>query len=154
MLQFEKTSRINASPETVWKFYERPDILKLLTPPWQPIEIVRREGGLGVGAESEFRIWLGPFPVQWIAVHTDCTEFEKFVDVQKTGPMTFWQHQHLFRAAGDGCELIDKIDFSLPGGEIAESILGDWVKQRLSDMFDHRHQVTRDYCDRPSHPQG
>lgn len=146
MLQFEKSSLIEASPKVVWEFYERPDILTLLTPPWQPVEIVRREGGLGVRAESEFRIWLGPIPVQWIAIHTDCIPFEKFVDVQKSGPMEFWQHQHCFLETGDGCQLIDTIDFSLPGGEIAETLLGAWVKERLSDMFEHRHQVTRDYC--------
>ena len=151
MLQFEKSSFIHASPETVWRFYARPDILKLLTPPWQPVEIVRREGGLGVGAESEFRIWLGLIPVQWIAVHTECKELEKFVDIQKSGPMDFWQHQHFFKTIEDGCQLIDIIDFSLPGGEFAEILLGNWVKERLSDMFDHRHQVTQTYCDRAAY---
>ena len=60
--------------------------------------------------------------------------------------MEFWQHQHCFHAVGEGCQLIDIIDFSLPGGGIAEALLGDWVKERLDDMFAHRHQVTRDYC--------
>ena len=149
MLHFEKTSTIKAPAKTVWEFYERPDILKLLTPPWQPVEIIRREGGLGVKAESEFRIWLGPLPVQWIAVHTDCTEYEKFVDVQKEGPMDFWQHQHKFipQDNENHCLLVDQIDFSLPGGELAELLVGGWVKARLQDMFDYRHQVTAKYCE-------
>lgn len=149
MLRFEKKSYIAAPPQDVWSFYERPDILTLLTPPWQPVDIVRREGGLGVGAESEFRIWLGPFPVPWIAVHSECTPPEKFVDVQKSGPMDAWKHQHFFLAEGLGTQLIDIIDFSIPGGEPIEFFLGGWVKSRLSDMFDYRHQVTRDYCSPP-----
>ena len=147
MLHFQKSSLIDAPVKTVWQFYERADILEKLTPPWQPVQIIRREGGLGVGAESEFRIWIGLIPVQWVAVHTQCTEFEKFVDVQKTGPMEFWQHQHLFLADGNQCRLVDQIDFSLPGGDLAELLIGDFVKQRLNDMFDYRHQVTRDHCE-------
>ncbi len=146
MLRFEKKSSINAPPHQVWSFYNRPDILNLLTPPWQPVEIVRREGGLDVGAQSEFRIWLGPFPVTWIAEHTECNAPEKFVDVQQTGPMASWEHQHYFRAEGGGTQLIDLINFSIPGGDAVEFLLGPWVKARLSDMFDYRHQVTADYC--------
>ncbi|GFE68865.1 hypothetical protein CFPU101_14750 [Chroococcus sp. FPU101] len=62
MLRFELSSLINAPVETVWKFHERSDILQILTPPWQPVEIIRREGGLGVGAISEFRLWIGFIP--------------------------------------------------------------------------------------------
>lgn len=147
MLNFEHSSVINAPVETVWQFYERPDILNLLTPPWQPVEIIRREGGLGVGAESEFRLWLGPLPIQWVATHTDCVEREKFVDVQKLGPMDFWQHQHLFIPDNTNTKLVDKIDFSLPGGEISEFLLSRFVLERLQDMFDYRHQVTREHCE-------
>ena len=59
MLHFKYSSVINSSVENVWQFYERPDILQLLTPPWQPVKVIRREGGLGVGAISEFQINLG-----------------------------------------------------------------------------------------------
>lgn len=147
MLHFEKSSVINAPVKTVWQFYERPDILNVLTPPWQPVEIIRREGGLGVGAESEFRLWLGPVPIQWLAVHTDCLDYEKFVDVQKTGPMEFWQHQHFFLEDGVKTTLVDRIDFSLPGGEIAEFLVGNFVQQRLQDMFDYRHRMTQEHCE-------
>ncbi|MDB9378046.1 cyclase, partial [Nodularia sphaerocarpa CS-585A2] len=50
MLQFQHSSVINAPLEVVWKFHERPDILQLLNPPWQPVQVVRREGGLEAGA--------------------------------------------------------------------------------------------------------
>jgi ligand-binding SRPBCC domain-containing protein len=50
MLNFKHSTLIDAPLEVVWSFHERPDILALLTPPWQPIQVVRREGGLEVGA--------------------------------------------------------------------------------------------------------
>jgi ligand-binding SRPBCC domain-containing protein len=59
MQKFQHSSLIDAPVEVVWEFYERKDILQLLTPPWQPVQVVRREGGLDVGAISEFRLMLG-----------------------------------------------------------------------------------------------
>ncbi|MDB9482186.1 cyclase, partial [Dolichospermum circinale CS-537/05] len=38
MLHFKHSSIINAPVEVVWKFHERPDIIQLLTPPWQPVQ--------------------------------------------------------------------------------------------------------------------
>jgi ligand-binding SRPBCC domain-containing protein len=147
MLHFEKSSVIDAPVEAVWRFHERPDILQILTPPWQPVQIVRREGGLGVGALSEFRLWIGPVPVQWIAVHTECEPNQFFTDEQQTGPMASWRHRHLFEAHGTKTKLTDAIAFALPGGQPIESTLSWWVNARLSDMFDYRHQVTRLHCE-------
>lgn len=147
MLYFEKTSIIDAPVASVWQFHERPDILQLLTPPWQPVQIVRREGGLGIGAISEFRLWLGPIPVQWIAKHIDCVVNHYFVDIQQSGPMAYWQHRHQFTAIGAQTQLKDSIEFAIPGGNSLEQWMGTWVKSRLSDMFDYRHTITRLHCE-------
>jgi ligand-binding SRPBCC domain-containing protein len=147
VLHFEKTSIIDASPEVLWRFHERSDILQLLTPPWQPVQIIRREGRLGVGAISEFRLWIGIVPVQWIAVHTACEPNRYFVDEQKTGPMASWQHRHQFEVKGKQTQLTDAIAFSLPGGQSVESLLDWWVNSRLSDMFDYRHHITKLHCE-------
>ena len=62
MVRFKYSSLIDAPVEVVWNFYERPDILNLLTPPWQPIQVIRHEGGLEVGATTEFNIFWVLFP--------------------------------------------------------------------------------------------
>lgn len=147
MLHFEKSSLIDAPVTAVWQFHERPDVLQLLTPPWQPVQIVRREGGLGVGALSEFRLWIGPIPVQWIAVHTECNPYHYFVDEQQTGPLAFWRHRHQFVAEGTQTRLTDVIAYALPGGELAEVLLQAWVNARLTDMFEYRHRITQQYCE-------
>jgi ligand-binding SRPBCC domain-containing protein len=146
MLRFEKACLVDAPIEVVWQFHERPDSLTLLTPPWQPVQIIRRQGGLEVGALSEFRIWIGPFPVQWISVHTSCETNQQFTDEQDVGPMTSWKHRHQFEAHGSQTRLTDTIDFEIPGESMAEMLLGEWVKSRLDDMFAHRHQVTQEQC--------
>ncbi len=146
MLTFEKSSVIDAPVEVVWAFHERLDILDLLTPPWQPVQVVRREGGLGVGAITEFRIWLGPIPVKWLARHIACEPGRLFCDRQEDGPLDHWVHRHQFESLGDTTRLTDSIEFALPGGATAEALLGSFVGDRLRDMFAYRHQVTQDMC--------
>jgi len=146
MLRFQHSSLIDAPVKTVWDFHERPDILQLLTPPWQPVEIVRREGGLDVGAISEFKIHLGFFPVRWLAKHIDCEPYHHFTDVQVEGLVKSWTHRHEFVAEDGKPRLTDTIDYELPGGEIAEMLLGWWVEARLRDMFRYRHEVTQTEC--------
>lgn len=147
MLNFTYSSLINASVETVWQFHERPDILDLLTPPWQPVTIVRREGGLGVGAISEFRLSLAGIPIPWIATHIECKPNQLFVDEQTKGPMESWIHRHEFSRENGKTKLTDAIAYEIPGGWLSELLLGWWVDARLKDMFRYRHQVTKTHCE-------
>jgi ligand-binding SRPBCC domain-containing protein len=147
MLHFEKISIINAPVETVWRFYERPDILEKLTPFWQPVKVLKREGGLGIGAKSEFLLFFGFIPIKWIAEHIEYEQYQLFTDIQKSGPMQFWQHQHKFIDENGKTKLIDSIDFSLPGGFLTEILIGWWVKSQLNNLFNYRHQITKKECE-------
>ena len=147
MLHFKYSSLIDAPVEMVWKFYQRPNILEILTPPWQPVEIVRHEGGLEVGAISEFRIHLGFLPVRWVAQHTECKSNQLFTDEQVAGPMQSWVHRHQFVEENGKTRLTDAISFSLPGGSPIEWLLSAWVDERLEHMFRYRHQVTKRECE-------
>ena len=147
MLHFQYSSLINAPVATVWQFHERPDILHLLTPPWQPVQVIRRQGGLDIGAISEFRLILGPIPVKWLAKHIECQPNSLFIDEQIAGPMVSWIHHHQFEAIDRQTKLTDTISYELPGGWLAELVLGWWVDARLTDMFRYRHQVTKKECE-------
>jgi ligand-binding SRPBCC domain-containing protein len=147
-MNFTYSSLINAPVETVWRFHDRPDILSLLTPPWQPVEIVRREGGLGVGAVSEFRLWIGPVPITWIARHIEYELDRYFVDRQEVGPLRSWVHRHQFQPESEKTRLTDSIEYAVTGNESADAVLGEWVNARLRDMFRYRHEVTKHECER------
>ncbi|MBC1239736.1 SRPBCC family protein [Nostoc sp. 2RC] len=148
MLHFKHSSIINAPPEVVWKFHERPDILKLLTPPWQPVQVVRRDGGLDVGAITEFRLFLGPVPLTWLARHIEHEKYRLFVDEQISGPFESWIHRHEFEPEDSGkTRLTDAISFSMPGGETVELIGGWLVQAQLEAMFRYRHYITKRECD-------
>lgn len=148
MLNFSYSSLIDASVERVWEFHERPDILQKLTPPWQPVQVIRRQGGLDVGAISEFRLWLGIIPIIWIARHIECEKYHIFTDQQIRGPLKSWLHRHQFIRENGKTRLIDTIDYELPGGMLAEFFLGWWVNSRLTEMFRYRHEVTQKECEK------
>ncbi len=147
MLHFKHSTLIDAPVEVVWNFHERPDILQLLTPPWQPIQIVRREGGLDIGAVSEFRIFVGPIPLRWVAVHTEYERYHLFTDEQREGPFQFWRHRHQFREENGKTRLTDAIAFSLPGGWFSDILIGWIVYVQLIQMFRYRHTVTKQQCE-------
>jgi ligand-binding SRPBCC domain-containing protein len=147
MVNFHYSSLINAPLETVWNFHERRDILQILTPPWQPIKVIRREGGLGIGAITEFRLFIGIIPVKWISRHTECEPNHFFVDEQIEGPMASWKHRHELTRDNGKTRLKDAIEYSLPGGLLAELLLGWLVQQQLKEMFRYRHEVTKRECE-------
>jgi ligand-binding SRPBCC domain-containing protein len=148
MLHFQRSITIDAPVEVVWGFHERSDILQLLTPPWQPVQVIRHQGGLEVGAISEFRLFLGIFPVRWLARHTECEQYRMFADQQIDGPMEYWVHRHQFTPENGKTRLTDEIDFTILGGWLSELLLGWWVKERLEQMFRYRHAVTKRECEK------
>lgn len=147
MLHYKHSSVINAPVEIVWKFHERPDILQLLTPPWQPVQVMRREGGLDVGAITEFRLFLGLLPLTWLARHTECEEYRLFTDEQISGPFESWVHRHQFEPENGKTKLTDAIAFSIPGGDSVEFFSGWLIQAQLEAMFRYRHYVTKRECE-------
>lgn len=144
---FERSSWIAAPVETVFSFHERQDAFEALTPPWQRVEIVSRSAGLQIGARLVIRLRLGPFSKIWIAEHTAFERNLLFVDEQIAGPFRSWRHYHRFSTEGAGARLTDSIEYSLPGGKIADILAGWIVQAQLRKMFAYRHLVTRRECE-------
>ncbi|MBD2139467.1 cyclase [Anabaena sp. FACHB-1237] len=148
MLHFEHSSIINGPVEVVWRFHERPDILQLLTPPWQPVQVIRREGGLYTGAITEFRLFLGPVPLTWLARHTNYEKNQFFTDEQISGPFEYWVHRHEFTPENGKTRLSDRISYILPGGDTIEFLSGWLIQAQLEAMFRYRHYVTNRECEK------
>lgn len=136
---FEYSSLIDAPVGVVFAFHERADALEILSPPFPPVRVVSRTGGIRPGDELTLEIGVGPVRVRWVARHVEFVQDELFVDEQVSGPFTSWVHRHQFKAAGDKTLLTDHVTFSLPGGRLVERI----VRWRLRAMFTYRHAATR-----------
>ena len=141
---FVESVLIDAPVDAVFRFHEREDALALLTPPFPPVRVVSREGGIDRGARVELRV--GVF--RWVALHTAYERNRLFVDEQIHGPFAKWVHRHEFEAAGPKTRLTDRISYELPGGPLVTMLLGWTVSLGLHNMFAHRHRVTKDLCEK------
>ena len=146
MTIFQKSVIVAAPLETVFAFHERDDALQLLSPPFPPVRVVRKTGGIETGARVELKI--GPF--SWIALHSAFEKNHFFEDQQIEGPFAKWIHRHEFQAIGDATRLTDRVDFLLPGGVWTNRLFGWAVQLGLQNMFRHRHRMTKRYCEKTS----
>jgi len=143
-MRYIKESRIEAPPETVFRFHERPDALRQLIPPWENMRVVEFAGSLRVGGRVVLRGRLGPLPVQWVAIHTEYEPPHYFADRQESGPFAWWHHRHFFLPAGMGATLLrDEVEYEAPFGFIGRWLGGWLIRRKLARMFAYRHETTR-----------
>jgi ligand-binding SRPBCC domain-containing protein len=143
MASFTKSIVIDAPVEAVFGVHERPNALELLTPPFPPVRVVGKTGGLEPGSRVELRVGF----LDWIAVHTQYQRNQLFVDEQVRGPFAKWVHRHEFEDLGTQTRLTDRVEFILPGGSLINAALGWVVKIGLGQMFRHRHATTKQLCE-------
>ncbi len=145
---FVKESVIRATPERVFAFHESPDALSRLTPPWEKVRVVQAAEISRVGSRAiiETRLF-GLIPVRWVAEHTAYDPPRMFEDVQISGPFSRWRHRHLIEPHPDGALLRDEIDYEPPMSLLGKLAAPLAVVPRLERLFDHRHRVTREWCE-------
>jgi ligand-binding SRPBCC domain-containing protein len=150
--QFVRSSVIHAPVERVFAFHEREDALALLSPPFPPLKVMSRTGGILPGARVVLKIG----PLTWVAAHTGYERNVFFQDEQVSGPFARWVHRHEFSDEDGQCRLTDRVTFSLPGGPLVNVLAGWAVRLGLRQMFRHRHAVTRRHCEttRAAHHEG
>jgi ligand-binding SRPBCC domain-containing protein len=150
-MRFVAETVIPTTPEALFAFHELPDALQRLTPPWEHSRILRPAPNLHAGArvEAEVRI-LGFLRFRLDVVHTRYEPPHLFEDQQTRGPFRKWRHQHIVEPHPEGAKLIDDIEFELPFEPFSRWAAPLLVYPRLRRLFAFRHQVTRDYFERPT----
>ncbi len=140
---FKKRSKINAPVADVFKWHARPGAIERLSPPWDPLEIISRTGGINTGAEVKMKLKAGPIPIKWHARHVDYQENILFKDIQIKGPFSKWIHTHRFKDPGDEtCILEDAIEYALPFHPLGTAVMEAFVEKKLNQIFTYRHNTT------------
>jgi len=148
-MRFVKESVIRATPERVFAFHEQENALELLLPPWESARVIKSAKISQVGERAIVETWiLGPITVQWIAEHTLYERPHMFEDVQIKGPFRSWRHRHVIELHQNGATLRDEIDYEPPLGFVGRAFAPLLVERRLRRLFDYRHEVTREWCER------
>lgn len=138
MFHFEYSSLIDAPVEVVFAFHERPDAIRLLTPPWM-LPRVERLKGEGLEAGVELVVTTGLI-LRWHARHVAYEKNRLFVDEIVSGPMKRWRHEHRFEPRGEQTLLTDWIEYEPKGPDFL-------VRPGLRCLFRYRHRVTRAHCE-------
>ena len=139
---FIRRSRVEAPAEEVFRWHTRPGALERLTPPWEPVRIVERQGGVDDGGRVVLAIKVGPLRRRWVAEHHGYEAGRQFRDRQIEGPFAFWDHTHRVEPDGpDACHLEDRVEYALPLGAVGRLLGGRSVRARLDRVFAYRHRT-------------
>ncbi len=139
---FIKRSKINAPVREVFKWHSRPGAIERMSPPWDPLDVVYKSGGIEKGAKTIMKMSAGllSLKIRWIAEHIEYKENRLFRDRQIKGPFAHWIHTHRFIPDGtDKCYLADEIEYALPINPFGNFFGSSLINQRLERIFHFRH---------------
>jgi ligand-binding SRPBCC domain-containing protein len=149
-ITFVARTVVPASADAVFDWHEAPGAFQRLTPPGEPVRVVRQEGGIRDGARVSVRVGPWPFSLTWELEHRDYQRGRSFTDQQVTGPFRFWRHVHRMVPQGPNASLLeDSIEYELPMGALGRLLGGPLVQWKLKRLFAYRHAVTRRAFERP-----
>lgn len=143
MEKFERASLLNVNVAEAFAWHARPGAIERLSPPWDPLKVVSREGGILPGARVVLRMKAGPVPYLWYARHTRYEENRLFEDEQVKGPFAEWTHTHAFEPVDDQqCRLKDIVRFRMPLAFFSHPLTGPMIRGQLNRIFAFRHRLT------------
>lgn len=122
--------------QLVFPFFADAGNLQQITPPWlqfevlTPSPIVMRKGAL-----IEYCLRLHGIRVRWQSEITVWEPPLRFVDVQRRGPYRKWIHEHTFTDCGNGTEMLDYVQYGLPGGWLTNLL---FVRRDVRKIFNYR----------------
>lgn len=148
---FKKKTRFDAPLDEVFAWHARPGALERLSPPWDPLHLICKSGGIEKDAVVAMKIKAGPLPfkIMWVAQHTAYEKNRLFQDHQVSGPFARWIHTHRFIPDGEGaCFLEDEIEYALPFSLVTHIPGAYLIRKKLNRIFAYRHLLTgRDLAD-------
>jgi uncharacterized protein (TIGR01777 family) len=150
-----KRSELPASVDEVFAWHERPGAFERLNPPFDPVEVVERTGGLEVGARTVIRAKVGPVPQRWVAEHTAYEKGRVFRDELREGPFDAWVHTHRFIPIDEGhSALEDELQYRLPLGALGALVGAGFARQKIAAAFDYRHALLKADLERHAKARG
>jgi len=138
----ERASPMPASASTLWEWHTRPGAFARLAPPWEPVEVLRQQGGISNGATVTLRVHAGPIPLEWTARHSDVEPGRGFTDSQLSGPFASWVHRHAMVPLTDATStMVDTIRYVAPFGPLGTIAAVAVIDGKLERLLRYRHAL-------------
>jgi len=139
---FLKRTLIDAPTHDVFRWHERDGALERLSPPWDPIKVIKRDHGIKDGACALLQMGPGPLKIRWLATHRDYEKNRIFRDIQVKGPFSHWVHTHKFYPRGRHRTLLeDCIEYKLPFHPLTRYLFAGLIRKKLKRIFTYRHET-------------
>lgn len=143
-IRFVRATPVAASAADLFAWHEAPGAFERLTPPSEPVRVLRHEGGIRDGARVSLSVGYWPLAFRWELEHRDYQYGRAFTDVQRSGPFRSWTHVHRMVPDGPNASVLeDSIEFELPLGALGRRLGETFMKRKLERLFAYRHAVTR-----------
>lgn len=141
MESFVHSSRIDQPLEKVFAWHTREGAFERLKPPWERFEVIGRSGSIQNNGIVKLQTKIGPLSMKWVVRHAEYIPEKQFKDIQIKGFFPSFVHLHLFEQFGASCILEDRIEYSLPAGQIGRLAAHRFVDRNLRKIFDYRHRT-------------
>jgi len=143
MAIFEENILLPIPREVLFDFLARPANVTKISSASMGLEFTEAPEVVSVGARIKIAM-VAMGQVQK-AVHeiTIYTRPSLIVEVQIEGPMKAWRHEHRFEEAGDQTRMIDRVEYTKPGGIIGLLLSESKVNDMLEENFFQREQNIR-----------
>ena len=134
--------QVRANLASVTEFHSRAASMAAITPPPIIIRMKSAPATLAEGDVMGFTMWLGPFPIRWLARIQDVSA-SGFTDRQLEGPFAEWVHRHIFVAVDEQTSVIlDEINLR-PRSHPIWWLVGMAMRSGLPLLFAFRAWKTR-----------
>src|SRR5689334_11445212 len=132
-------SRLGVPAEALFAWHERPGAFERLAPPWKPVRVLERRGGVQYGARVTLDLG---FPAgRWQIEHRGYVRGQAFEDHQVAGPFARYTHTHRFLPEGEGAVLEDRLEWELPFAPLSAPAMS-FIQREFERLFAWRHRVT------------
>lgn len=142
MYTLKKSINVPASLDEVFAFFNRPENLEKLTPPFLRFNILTPSPlVMHNGAVFDYQISLLGLPMRWTNLISNYDPPHQFVDVQLKGPYSFWHHRHSFVPHEGHVEVIDEVHYEVGFSVLGKLMHGLVIQHQLNAIFSHRERV-------------
>lgn len=127
--------------EAVFDFFEHPENLALITPPWLGLRL-RTPGPLTMraGLVIDYHVRVLGWTTRWRSLITEYDPPYGFRDVQVIGPYRRWDHRHRFRREEGGIAIEDLVLYEPPLGPLGGLLDVLVIQRQLAAIFEYRRQ--------------
>ena len=139
-----REQQLNCDIETAWKFFSSANNLAIITPKDMNFTVLTKLENDEIYKGMLIDYTVSPIlkiPMKWQTQITQVDFQKSFTDFQQKGPYKLWNHYHEFIPNENGVLIKDTVSYELPMGFLGEIAHKLFVKSKLKNIFDFRHEV-------------